>query len=320
MPRRQGESMSRVRQEVRVDLRDATAARTASVAQLLHHVPAAAKAAAFMAVRGSGGPVGRPPTWISALTDVRFERAETTGDALRIDFLVPTLSATAPDEYFKQRDLFRNGLDPEATALDMLLDAVADVASKNTESGLYDSHVLQRVAALKPIFAGVDRIRLDAHSRTERAVLLDETVVTGARDLQHNTPEPLPVRIVGRLDMLRASTLGFGLVLEDETELSGVHDGELGELAPLLGREVVVVGKLVFRPSGRPLRIEAEHIGLAVGAAPMWRRLPEAVQPRARLAQLIPAGRGKAGIGHLFGTWPGDEDDAVIEAELARLS
>lgn len=312
--------MSRVRQEVRVDLRDDTAARTASVAQLLHHVPAAAKAAAFMAVRGSGGPVGRPTAWISALTDVRFESAKTTGDTLHIDFLMPTLSATAPDEYFNQRDLFRNGLDPEATALDMLLDAIDDVASRNTESGRYDSHVLQRVAALKPIFAGVDRIRLDAHSRIGRAVLVDETVVTGARDLQHNTPEPLPVRIVGRLDMLRASTLGFGLVLDDGMELSGVHGGDLGELAPLLSKEVVVVGKLVFRPSGRPLRIEAEHVGLAVGAAPMWRHLPEAARPRVGLAQLIPAGRGKAGIGHLFGTWPGDEDDAVIEAELARLS
>jgi hypothetical protein len=316
----QGEAMSRVRQEVRVDLRDASSAPADAVAQLLSRMPAAAKAAAFMAVRGAGGPVGRPPAWLSELTDFRFEKAETTEDTLRIGFLVPTLSATAPEEYFAQRDLFRDRLDPQATAIDMLLDAVADVASENTDSGRYDTHVLQRIAKLQPVFDEVGRIQLDSHSRAGHPVLLDEGIVARARHLQHDTPEPLPVRIVGRLDMLRASTLGFGLVLEDETELSGVHGGELGELAPLLGREVVVVGKLVFRPSGRPLRIEAGHIGLAVGAAPMWRHLPEAARPRAGLAQLIPAGRGKTGIGHLFGTWPGDEDDAVIEAELARLS
>lgn len=312
--------MSRVRQEVRVDLRNASASPTVAVARLLSKMPAAAKAAAFMAVRGAGGPVGRPPAWLSELTDVRFERAETTDDTLRIGFLVPTLSATAPDDYFAQQDFFREGLDPQATAIDMLLDAVADVASENADSGRYDLHVLQRVAALKPVFDDVGRIQLNAHSRAGRPVLLDEGIVTRALHLQHDTPEPVPVRIVGRLDMLRASTLGFGIVLEDGMELSGVHGGELGELAPLLSRDVVVVGKLVFRASGRPLRIEAEHIGLAVGAAPMWRYLPEAARPRLGPAQLVPAPRGKTGIGHLFGSWPGDEDDAVIEAELARLS
>lgn len=313
--------MSMVRQEVRVDLRNASAAPADAVAQLLSKMPAAAKAAAFMAVRGVGGAVGRPPlSWLSELTDVRFEKADTTADTLRIGFLLPTLSATAPDYYFAQQDFFRDGLDPQATAIDLLLDAVADVASENADSGRYDTHVLHRIAKLEKVFEDVGRIELDAHSRSGHPVLLDEGIVTRARHLQHDTPEPVPVRIVGRLDMLRASTLGFGLVLEDGTRLSGVHGVDLDELKPMLNREVVVVGKLVFRASGRPLRIEADQVGLAIGTAPMWRHLPEAARPRLGPAQLVPAGRGKTGIGHLFGAWPDDEDDAAIEAELARLS
>ena len=128
-------------------------------------------------------------------------------------------------------------------------------------------------------------------------------------------------RVVGTLDMLRASTNSFGVVLENGQEVRGVlAEGGVEQFADLLKQEVLVLGKCVYRPSGRLLRMDAESVAPATGESKIWSRIPESSFARTDTAGLRKAQGPKSGLAAIIGQWPGDETDEEINAELAALS
>ena len=63
------------------------------------------------------------------------------------------------------------------------------------------------------------------------------------------------------LDMIRASTAAFAVKADDGNELRGVlTSGNMDSLAELFKQRVLILGRAVFKPSGKLLRIEAEQI------------------------------------------------------------
>ena len=140
-----------------------------------------------------------------------------------------------------------------------------------------------------------------------------------------NKPPPASpgnrVRVVGTLDMIRASTEAFAIKLDDGQEVRGViAGGEIVGLAKLLQKQVLVLGKAVYRPSGALLRVDAEDISPANGEASFWSRMP---QPNRRTLDRTGLRRPqgpKSGLGAILGKWPGDEPDDVVEEALRQLS
>jgi hypothetical protein len=83
----------------------------------------------------------------------------------------------------------------------------------------------------------------------------------------------------------------------------------------------VVVGKAVFRPSGRALRIDAEKIGLAGHRdSEMYGRLPRPILSPLDPRSLRKSQGAKSGINALWGKWPGDESESDVQEALSRLS
>lgn len=142
-----------------------------------------------------------------------------------------------------------------------------------------------------------------------------------ARTLYTNTPRPQRVRIVGKLDMLRASTQSFGLLLDDGQEIRGVlAEGDIRQITPHLEKRVLVLGKAVYRPSGRLLRVDAEEIALATEAGPFFSAIPKPVRQKFDLRDTLRDQQHKPGITAIVGKWPGDETDGEIEQALRELS
>ena len=64
--------------------------------------------------------------------------------------------------------------------------------------------------------------------------VVDEATVENARRLDSETPIPQRVRVVGTLDMIRMSSQGFELVLDDGTPARGVLiEGDMAALKSL---------------------------------------------------------------------------------------
>jgi hypothetical protein len=117
------------------------------------------------------------------------------------------------------------------------------------------------------------------------------------------------------LDTLSASDKSFVLRTDYDGALRGLASRDVvAEFGGLLGKTVVVEGVIYFDPSGRPVRMEADHIAEAQSGDELW-----ACVPRRDIASR-PAPASTANIGELYGKWPGEETDAEIFAALAELS
>ncbi len=136
-----------------------------------------------------------------------------------------------------------------------------------------------------------------------------------------NTPQTRQVRVTGILDMIRHSTRSFGLKLEDSIEVRGVVKTreQIEELKQFLGKKLLVLGRAVYRPSGKLLRIEAEGFESGEGQPLLFAKVPSAREVRPTPVQMKPDLHQQQGVPAFFGTWPGEETDEDFERMLAEL-
>jgi hypothetical protein len=122
--------------------------------------------------------------------------------------------------------------------------------------------------------------------------------------------------------MIRVSDRIFELLLTDGQKARAVWaEQTIVPLGEYLGREVVIEGQAVFRPSGTLLRIDAEAIAAAARRDEFFSRLPHASGlPRKQLETAAGIRPGKSGFAAIYGQWPGDESDEEILTALEELS
>jgi hypothetical protein len=89
----------------------------------------------------------------------------------------------------------------------------------------------------------------------------------------------------------------------------------LSILRDYFGKPVLVLGRAVYRPSGRLLRIDAVALEDGAGAPALFSKVPPAQTARPPSpGRLKLSETGRRGVAAFFGTWPGDETDAEFEA------
>ena len=162
---------------------------------------------------------------------------------------------------------------------------------------------------------------LGGHRFAATPAIFDQVAMQNATQMADTTPTSNRVRAVGTLDMIRASTEAFAIMLDDEQEVRGViASGQIDDLSELWQKRVLVLGTAVYRPSGSLLRVDAEQITLAENESSLWSRLPEPNGRKLDVARFRKPQTSKAGLAAIIGKWPGDETDEEIEEALRELS
>jgi hypothetical protein len=134
-------------------------------------------------------------------------------------------------------------------------------------------------------------------------------------------PQPQRVRIVGKLDRVRAGTPSFRVILDNGQQIRGVLvEGDGEQIGPLLSQRVLVLGMAVYRASGRLLRVDAEEVTKSTDESPFFSAIPKPVRQRFDLREAIREQRHKPGIVAIIGKWPGDETEEKIRQALKELS
>jgi hypothetical protein len=130
------------------------------------------------------------------------------------------------------------------------------------------------------------------------------------------------VRVVGRLDMVRISTRAFAIHLDDGTEVRGVlPDGDIVALRALVNERVLMLGRAVYRRSGRVLRLDADSVEPGAGLPPFWSKIPGSLERSAlAAARHRELQTSTSGVNAFFGTWPGPESEEELIALLAEIS
>jgi len=288
---------------------------------LLVELPVAVKHAISMALRNRSSMPGRHPQWLDRAADIRFVGHEGNGEAT-LHFEAPTLGEAA-QELYRQQELWPDRPEPEDTGFDLLGDVLSEIAERNVDSKRFDPPMLRQIDRFGRVFQGPYmgmNIVCRRHTVGHPASISPQTIET-ARTFYQGTPAPRQVRVTGWLDMLRASTQTFALRLDDDQEIRGVlPDGSIEDVKPLWNRRVLVLGRAVYRPSGRLLRVDAARISAGDTEPSIWSRMPEPGTAKLDTSRLRRPQSTRSGMAAIMGHWPGDESDEEIEAALERLS
>lgn len=151
--------------------------------------------------------------------------------------------------------------------------------SRREDSNRFDLGLLRRFARYRALFSlgHLTRIGLpDSVGAT--SARLDTAVADVSCDLSASTPPTQRVRLAGRLDTMGASQGVLKLELQRGAEVYGLWegDGPVDWLKDYSNRDVVIEGRVVYRPSGALLRVEVQAIGMATAADDYFRVMPGA--------------------------------------------
>jgi hypothetical protein len=258
---------------------------------------------------------GRRPDWLRNAAELRLAGIGQEDDYAWIDIDAPTF-VEAAEEYYRQPLLIGEQPRESDTGFDLLGDVFRDVSAKIRDSSKYDLQLLKRLQALKSAESwGVTSLsfhggRLPSVSPTAA----NRQLGLIADELSRETPAPRHTRLMGTLDMIRASDSGFSLTLAGSERVFGIWLGNSRTcLSELWGKEVVVEGNSVFRPAGTLLRIEADAMDEA--------REEDKVFSLAPVADIVSTKRAtktqalRIGPAARLGQWPSDEtDDSILDA------
>ena len=271
-----------------------------------------------MALTGKSAKVGKPPRWLRAAWDFRALSFDRRGGDTVLRVSSPTLGEAAP-RVFEQQRLWDEGVRPTETALDLLGKLVSDVRAQRSESDSYDEPLLQELTGWGGLFkTKVKTLILPNASPGGQRAEMDRATVQGAKALSRRIPLSRQIRLVGRIDMVRWSTRSMAVRVSDEREYRCVVvNDEIGDLGQYGGREVTVLGQAVYRPSGSVLRLDVQEILDTTVGRVAFSEVP------APFARHLEAERrqqtAKTGVAAIFGSWPGEESEEELLAELAEL-
>jgi hypothetical protein len=294
----------------------------ASLGVALQQVEVAVRRSVLMAFEGRSVATGRPRAWFNAACDVRLVDFEGNADTV-LHFEAPTFGEAA-EELYRQTEIWPMRPPPLWTGFDVLAGVLHDVGAADPDSERFDRPLLQHLAHFDRVLeGGFDELWVEEHrTTTPREAVPNRTTVETARKLSASTPKSRPVRVVGRLDMVRVSTQSFAIHLDDGQEVRGVlTEGSISAAGALLNQRVLVLGRAVYRPSGRLLRVDAERIEDGEGASNLWSKVPNPIFGRRLDSRALYKPQTQTtGINAIFGKWPGDETDEEFSKAVEELS
>jgi hypothetical protein len=295
------------------------------IGYFLAELPSLVRAAVSMALRCRSQQAGRRPTWLDRAADIRYDVRNTgrsSNGEIALYFEAPLLGEAA-EQLYRQGELWPTRPAATDTGFDLLGDVLADVDVQNADSDRFDPALLKRLGRFKKAFSGpYDEAQIESRRYTAQApARLSRPVIQAAALLLDETPLPRRVRVVGVLDMIRASNQTFALLMQDGSEVPGtLLEGEVEALAKLLRSRVLIFGNACFRPSGRLLRVDVDEFRPATEADQFFAKVPKPFgRPRRKYSRLD-ADNMAQGLKSIIGKWPGAETDEQIEAALKELS
>lgn len=292
--------------------------------ELLGALQEGAIRAARFVVEGESVRKGPKPGWLDAVG--RFDVTGLTQGSAVLQVEAPSLSEAMPERFgaVAQVALFADPartVDTSQSAIDFFGAVLTSALRGDREVLLADRPLLEACARLARAPGRAFRsVSLGGIAGAGEPLVLCSSDVEKIELLRDETPPPRAVRVTGTLDTISVTRTDVVLRLGDGTAVAARverHDPE--ELRGLFAKRVVVAGLAQYRPSGRLLVIDAEHIGLATEGDALWEQPPIARPAKgAPVARLVPQDES-TGVAAFFGTWPGDESDEDLLAALAEI-
>lgn len=263
----------------------------------------------------SGGP-GRAPTWLAKAAD--FELVGLREGSTVLELSAPELGEVVADR-LAQEEMFEE-VPRDGSGLSLFRESLEDALAGNVNSDRYDPELLETIQGWTEVLSrGITTVEFgNARGTVTR---IGQPQLENARELRRETPSPQRVRVTGWLDAIRHHDRMFTMKLEDGATLRGIAEG-IGAhvLASLFGKKATISAVAIFRPSGKVLRLEADHIEHAGDDFSLWSSEPVPVSQPVPDREIRKLQGPRSGLNAIIGQWPGNESDDEIFRALEDLS
>ena len=273
--------------------------------------------AALLHVEGLSAGKGTEPVWLDPVSHLDVTGLGPSGPSIQLE--APLFTEAAPD-YF-QADLPALAgaglLDVSLTALDLFLSVLTAALSSDGDQQVDRPMLDACVRCARSPGSAFGGVLLEGAAGSQRAELRAEEV--GRLELvRDQTPKPRAVRVVGVLDAISPERRALQLRLRDGTLFTGRAAGlDQGALQGQQGTRVAIEGMAFSRPSGRVSIVDVAYSGLAREKGDeLFERVPG---PFGGPLQAPVPQVERSGVAAVFGTWPGDETDEELLAQLEEV-
>jgi hypothetical protein len=280
-----------------------------------------AQRAARLFVEGESVRKGPRPAWLDAVCKLEIMGLHAGSTVVPIE--APTLAEAAPDRFgaSAQIPLFgepSRSLDVTQSAVDLFGGVLAAAITGEHDALLADRALLDTCARfVRAAGTAYQGVQLEGIAARAEPIVVRSTDLPQIELLRDNTPPPRAVRVTGVLDTISASSTAILLALpEGQTVQARLEHPNPELLRALFGTRVVISGMAQFRPSGRLLIVDIEHLGPAGPSDVIWEQVPTA--RTVPVATLQPQDES-SGVNAFFGIWPGDESDEELLQALESL-
>jgi hypothetical protein len=280
----------------------------------------ARQATRFM-VEGESTRKGPRPTWLDAVC--RLEITGLTAGSAVVAIEAPTLEEAVPERFGGNQpaSIFYDA-GPELakrTAIEVFAGVLSSAIGEHAEQVLADRPLLDTcVRFVRAAGSAFDGIQLGRLAGPEPRLTVRREDARRIELLRDETPAPHAVRVTGILDTISATRSDIVLaLLSGEKITARVEDHDPAKLKSLFGARVVLSGVARFRPTGRVLVVDVEHISEARAADALFETLPVASQSLG-VAPSVTQDDG-SGVSTFFGSWPGEETEEELLTALEAV-
>jgi hypothetical protein len=279
-----------------------------------------ARQATRFVVEGESTRKGPRPSWLDAAC--RIEVTGLTAGSAVIAIEAPTLEDAVPERFGVGSLPLFDGTGPaiaKRTAIDVFAGILSSAMDGRAEQVLADRPLLDTcVRFARAAGSAFDGIQLGGLAGREPRLTVRREDARQIELLRDETPPPHAVRVTGILDTISATRSDVVLALSNGDKIAArIEDYDPATLKSLFGARVVVSGMARFRPSGRVLVVDVEHISRAREADSLFETLPVATESLI-VAPRVAQDEG-SGVAAFFGTWPGEETEEELLKALEAI-
>ncbi len=283
---------------------------------LLDILTESTKGAIRLRLEGRSAAPGSDPSWLGRAAD--FEVVGLQAGSTVIEIEAPSLAEAVPEK-FAQQSLFPS-IDTTESAFKAFEYSLADAISCKADSELFDESLLEKFSRLTDIFGeGLDSFVISNGSENSPMLSVDANLIENVKTLRRETPASQSTRIAGKVNTIRESDKMFEIVMGGGETVRGIAPAEYPseKIAGFFGQNVIVSGKVVYRPSASVLRVEASKIEAFDGSSAIWSKLPNPGQC-VSIRDMHRAQGPQSGLNKIWGRWPGDETDDQLREALKQ--
>ncbi len=221
-----------------------------------------------------------------------------------------------------QTDIFRQEAQkdlPHLTPISLFMSAFQEAIKEDPSSDLLDKPLLRELKNYKKVFLSDDESMIITNQGTVESVTLNKQTFKKIKVLEAEIPDPKPVILNGKVEMLRHSKQKVTIQTKD-----GMVDGFLDdhikpeEIGAYWGKEITLAGMAHYKPGSKTV-IEINKIFEPSAGDDYFSKKPTSETIEQQINRQFQEGKKTTVLAELVGKWPGEETDEEFERMLQEL-